>query len=200
MEYHAITVTEKGVFKPVNPMTRDVKVISKSFGDSLKAVEKRGSQWCVVHCSGADAGQVIKCFDSEAEALAMHGAIQANKKGEKVMVDLMKATVEELKTQLGVKYRERSSLERLLYPQGYFSEPSSLGAEEATARDELCVRSSLLNAEIWGLEDALHQKLVAANKAREQSSAKASESCPESAVSLLETEAILAKYGFTHCK
>lgn len=42
-------------------------------------VEKRGSQWCVVHCHGADAGQAIKCFDSEAEAEAMHQAIQANK-------------------------------------------------------------------------------------------------------------------------
>ncbi len=31
MEYHAITLTEKA-FKPVNPMTRDVKVISKSEG------------------------------------------------------------------------------------------------------------------------------------------------------------------------
>jgi hypothetical protein len=30
MEYTAITITEKGVMKPVNPMTRDVKVISKA--------------------------------------------------------------------------------------------------------------------------------------------------------------------------
>ena len=35
MEYSAITITEKGVFKPRNPMTRNVQVLSK--GESSKA-------------------------------------------------------------------------------------------------------------------------------------------------------------------
>jgi len=42
-------------------------------------VVKRGGQWCVIHCHGPEAGQAIKCFDTEAEAQAMHRAIQARK-------------------------------------------------------------------------------------------------------------------------
>lgn len=42
-------------------------------------VEKRGNRWCVVHCHGEQAGEIIKCFDTEAEALAMHRAIEAGK-------------------------------------------------------------------------------------------------------------------------
>jgi len=45
----------------------------------MEKVEKRGNQWCVVHCHGPDAGKVIKCFDTEAEAQAMHQAIMARK-------------------------------------------------------------------------------------------------------------------------
>ena len=44
-----------------------------------KSVEKRGNQWCVVHCHGPDKGESIKCFDSKEEANKMHAAIQANK-------------------------------------------------------------------------------------------------------------------------
>ena len=44
-----------------------------------KTVERRGSQWCVIHCHGPDAGKPIKCFDTKEEAEAMHRAIQANK-------------------------------------------------------------------------------------------------------------------------
>lgn len=44
-----------------------------------KKVEKRGSQWCVIHCTGPDAGKPIKCFSTKSEADAMHRAIQANK-------------------------------------------------------------------------------------------------------------------------
>ena len=42
-------------------------------------VEKRGDKWCVIHCTGPDAGKPIKCFDSKEEAEAMHKAIQAQK-------------------------------------------------------------------------------------------------------------------------
>jgi hypothetical protein len=45
----------------------------------IDKVEKRGNQWCVVHCHGEEAGQVIKCFDTEEEAMAMHRAIEAQK-------------------------------------------------------------------------------------------------------------------------
>ena len=44
-----------------------------------KRVEQRGSQWCVIHCHGPDAGKPIKCFDTRAEAERMHAAIEANK-------------------------------------------------------------------------------------------------------------------------
>lgn len=42
-------------------------------------VQKRGTQWCVIHCHGPEAGTPIKCFDTEEEAQAMHQAIEANK-------------------------------------------------------------------------------------------------------------------------
>jgi len=45
----------------------------------LDKVEKRGNQWCVVHCHGEEAGEVIKCFDTEEEAQAMHRVIEASK-------------------------------------------------------------------------------------------------------------------------
>lgn len=45
-------------------------------------VEQRGNQWCVVHCHGEEAGTVIKCFDTRAEAEAMHTAIQTQKSDE----------------------------------------------------------------------------------------------------------------------
>ena len=53
-----------------------------SIGDieiGFDKIEKRGNQWCVVHCHGEEAGEVIKCFDTREEAEAMHRAIQANK-------------------------------------------------------------------------------------------------------------------------
>lgn len=42
-------------------------------------VVKRGEQWCVIHCTGPDAGKAIKCFPTKEEAEAMHRAIQAKK-------------------------------------------------------------------------------------------------------------------------
>mgnify|MGYP001132524756 CR=1 FL=1 len=42
-------------------------------------VEKRGSQWCVIHCHGPDTGKPIKCFPTKEQAEAMHRAIQAHK-------------------------------------------------------------------------------------------------------------------------
>ena len=55
--------------------------IGESVGLTEK-VEKRGDKWCVVHCTGPDAGEVIKCFDTKEEAEAMHRAIMANKNQE----------------------------------------------------------------------------------------------------------------------
>lgn len=45
----------------------------------LNTVEKRGNKWCVIHCTGPDAGKPIKCFPTKAQAMAMHRAIQARK-------------------------------------------------------------------------------------------------------------------------
>ena len=44
-----------------------------------KKVEKRGSKFCVVHCSPGKEGKIIKCFSTKEKADAMHRAIQANK-------------------------------------------------------------------------------------------------------------------------
>lgn len=46
----------------------------------VEKVVKRGDQYCVVHCHGAQAGQTIKCFPTKAQAIAMHQAIQIHKK------------------------------------------------------------------------------------------------------------------------
>lgn len=53
------------------------KIIAEN--DFEKRVEKRGDKWCVVHCTGPEKGKLIKCFDSEKEAQAMHTAIEASK-------------------------------------------------------------------------------------------------------------------------
>jgi len=46
----------------------------------VEKVVKRGDQYCVVHCHGADAGKTIKCFPTKGQAIAMHQAIQIHKK------------------------------------------------------------------------------------------------------------------------
>jgi hypothetical protein len=45
-------------------------------------VEKRGDEWCVMHCTGPDKGKPIKCFPTEDKANDMHRAIMSNKNRE----------------------------------------------------------------------------------------------------------------------
>jgi hypothetical protein len=73
-------------------------------------VEKRGNQFCVVHCHGPEGGTVIKCFDSEADAMAMHNAMQANtaeivQRELKITMENLPKTVSEL-CALGDRYNE----------------------------------------------------------------------------------------------
>lgn len=42
-------------------------------------VEKRGNQWCTIHCHGEKAGTPIACFPTKDEADSQHRAIEANK-------------------------------------------------------------------------------------------------------------------------
>jgi|GEM_PF-2401918 len=58
-------------------------------------IEKRNGKWCVVHCHGPEAGQVIKCFDTKEDAEKMHRAIMANKEQE----EPVEVPVEEPKTE-----------------------------------------------------------------------------------------------------
>jgi hypothetical protein len=44
------------------------------------AVKKVSGGYAVVHCHGKKKGQVIKKFKTKKKAMAMHRAIQANKK------------------------------------------------------------------------------------------------------------------------
>jgi hypothetical protein len=46
-------------------------------------IQKRGNKYCVVHCTGPNAGKIIKCFSTREAALAMHRAIQARKRKKK---------------------------------------------------------------------------------------------------------------------
>ena len=48
--------------------------------ETTEKVEKRGNQWCVIHCHGPDTGKPIRCFDTEAEAQTFHGYIQKKTK------------------------------------------------------------------------------------------------------------------------
>ena len=54
-------------------------------------VEKRGNQYCVVHCHGPDKGKSIKCFESKDDADKMHRAIMVNKYG-KIEIDINEFT------------------------------------------------------------------------------------------------------------
>ena len=42
-------------------------------------VEKRGNQWCTIHCHGEKKGKPIACFTTEDAAERQHSAIMANK-------------------------------------------------------------------------------------------------------------------------
>lgn len=59
------------------PARQQLRQVEKQ--DLEKKVVKRGNQWCVIHCHGAEEGETIKCFDTKEAADAMHRAIQANK-------------------------------------------------------------------------------------------------------------------------
>jgi hypothetical protein len=50
-------------------------------------IEKRGNQYCTVHCTGKDKGKVIKCFPTEEEANVQHSAIMASKHTKKIEID-----------------------------------------------------------------------------------------------------------------
>lgn len=53
-------------------------------------IEKRGNQYCTVHCHGSDKGKVISCFPTEAEAEKQHRAIEASKHAKKIEIDVNK--------------------------------------------------------------------------------------------------------------
>ena len=44
-----------------------------------KKIERRGNKWCIIYCSGSDAGKVYRCYDTREQALRVHRAIMANK-------------------------------------------------------------------------------------------------------------------------
>lgn len=51
-------------------------------------VEKRGNQYCTIHCHGEKAGTPIACFPTKGEADAQHRAIEASKHANKIEIDL----------------------------------------------------------------------------------------------------------------
>jgi hypothetical protein len=157
MEYWSITIAQKGVKKPVNPMTRNVEVISKAAESPAK--------------SGDD-------------ALALKTRLE-------------KASREDIETELLEKYRERSMLEKLLYPpmknevakEVFVSSESPEAPDPAleAAKEAARQRLSIIRIEIWALEEALKQKILVEYKA-----VKPVETAPD-----FETETILVKHGFT---
>ena len=52
-------------------------------------VEKRGNKWCTIHCHGEKKGQIISCFNTKAEAMAQHRAIEMSEaKAKKIEINL----------------------------------------------------------------------------------------------------------------
>ena len=45
-------------------------------------------QYCTIHCTGSDAGEVISCFPTKEAAEKQHRAIQASKNVKKVEIDV----------------------------------------------------------------------------------------------------------------
>ena len=58
---------------------KDPRTIFKTGQEREEKVEKRGDEWCVVHCHGPKAGQTIACHDTKEGAEAQHRAIMAGK-------------------------------------------------------------------------------------------------------------------------
>jgi len=67
----------------IEKMVIDSSKLDKALDLINKRVERRGNKWCVVHCTGPDAGKAIKCFPTKEQAMAMHRAIQVNKQAKK---------------------------------------------------------------------------------------------------------------------
>lgn len=51
-------------------------------------VEKRGNQYCTIHCHGEKAGTPIACFPTKVKADAQHRAIEASKHTNKIEIDI----------------------------------------------------------------------------------------------------------------
>jgi len=76
MEYSAITITEKGVFKPRNPMTRDVKVLSKGEKCECDTSQCNGACCTFITQSYPDSTDTRRYFE-------LHGLeMKANLKGQ----------------------------------------------------------------------------------------------------------------------
>lgn len=87
IDLFAVCICERGI----NPEAK-FKILSKA-AFLEKKVEQRGSQFCVIHCHGPDTGKPIKCFPTEAQAQAMHRAIQARKDASQQDYDEIEAEI-----------------------------------------------------------------------------------------------------------
>jgi HK97 family phage prohead protease len=83
--------------------------------------------------------------------------------------EIQKMKIEDVKTKLLTLYEERRAIDKQLYPSEVkmATEESPIGvAQEQTStlseakRRELCDKRSLLNLEIWAMEDGLRQKII----------------------------------------
>ena len=98
-------------------------------------VEKRGDKWCVVHCTGPDAGEVIKCFDTKEEAEAMHRAIMANKNQETARALEKLEKLEERVAKIEDDYAALAEAARLEIAR--LKEAGSLASEVAALRQKV---------------------------------------------------------------
>jgi len=75
--YHKISEQEIKAVK----LDSDINSYKKIVGELIinKKVVRRGNKWCVIHCHGPKAGQVITCKPTKEEADKVHAAIMANK-------------------------------------------------------------------------------------------------------------------------
>ena len=124
---------------------------------------------------------------------------------EKESAFLEKATKEELEQALLAKYQERDALEAVLYPPMKISSEAPTGFNDADkpvppdpaleyARQQLRNKLSILRIEIYGLEEALKQKIIAINKAKKEVGELQPEKEVKSTVISFDAESIIRKH------
>jgi hypothetical protein len=83
-EFHVVEGTQivKSFEKRIQAENHIQKLEAEELG-LTERIEKRGNQFCIVHCHPPNEGEIIKCFPTREEAESMHAAMMAGKESVK---------------------------------------------------------------------------------------------------------------------